>query len=267
MSNSENSQSVGNQNTNPTELKRPRKTITESSPESSPETLKKLKSSPMDKTDMDRILDAIKGVKEQIEDEAKERKNEIADLKRMIQTDKEELMKTMKEDKEEWQQAINDMAAKMSKTEWRLNHLEKQQKRNNLVLTNYTPVATDSKKLAEEIQEMLRRKIEETVNVETVARIKTSVGEKLIIRMKCFDDKMSVLKKKKMIYEDCEGQKMPIYVDDDLTKEDREIQKKARDHCKIARELGKAAKVGYRKVFINGKEHKWNQENNNFGDK
>lgn len=270
MSNWETNLNDGNQNilsVLSVKSKRSRKVISESSPDSSPDTLKKLKSSTMEKTDMDRILAAIDGVKKQINDEAIDRRKEIADLKDMIRTDKEELLKIINEDKNEWVKVKEAMAEKQSRTDWRLNQMEKQQKKNNLILTNYTPTETDSRKLVREIEEMLQTKIEEKVNVEAVIKIKTSVGDKVIVKMKDFHDKLAVMRKKKMMYEERDGRKLPIYVDDDLTQEDREIQKRARDQCKKARELGKVANVGHRRIYINGKEYKWNQEKNDFLDK
>lgn len=259
--------SESNLNTKPTESKRPRKIISQSSSDSSPETLKKLKSSQMDKADMDRILTAIESVKNQISEEATARKQEIEELKKMIKDDKEELMKIIKADKAEWVEQNEVMAVKQSKTDWRINQIEKQQKKNNLILTNYNTSETDPRKLIVEIEGMLQGKIEERVNVDAVIRIKTSVGDKFIVKMKDFDDKLAVMRKKKMLYEERNGDKLPIYVDDDLTQEDREIQKLARDQCKKAREQGKKAKVGYRRIYINEKEHKWNPEKNSFGDK
>jgi hypothetical protein len=43
-----------------------------------------------------------------------------------------------------------------------------------------------------------------------------------------------------------------MYIDDDLTKEERETQKKLRELAREERDRGKRVKIGYRKIQING---------------
>lgn len=67
-----------------------------------------LKSLNHHKADMERILAAIDGVKEQIKDEAIDRRKEIADLKELIKTGEEELLKIINEDKTNDSKAIKN---------------------------------------------------------------------------------------------------------------------------------------------------------------
>jgi type II secretory pathway predicted ATPase ExeA len=43
-----------------------------------------------------------------------------------------------------------------------------------------------------------------------------------------------------------------MYIDDDLTKEERETQKKLRELAREERDREKRVKIGYRKIQING---------------
>jgi hypothetical protein len=43
-----------------------------------------------------------------------------------------------------------------------------------------------------------------------------------------------------------------LSIDDDLTKEERETQKKLRELAREERDGGKRVKIGYRKIQING---------------
>jgi hypothetical protein len=43
-----------------------------------------------------------------------------------------------------------------------------------------------------------------------------------------------------------------MYIDDDLTKEERETQKKLRELAREERDRGKRVKIGYWKIQING---------------
>jgi hypothetical protein len=50
-----------------------------------------------------------------------------------------------------------------------------------------------------------------------------------------------------------------MYIDDDLTKEERETQKKLRELAKEERDRGKRVKIGYRKIQINGEWFRWDE--------
>lgn len=240
------------------EAKRNRRT-SDSTSESSPENLKRLKMTDKDmsemKSDLQLILASINEVKLSIKTEGNERKKEIVQLKELIE-----------KGKAEWEEDKKIITDKQRLLERRLNSMEKATKRNNIVMSNYSPKEGYGRKLVIEIEALLQEKTEEKVMVETVQRFKAIAGDRLIITMKDFEDKLTVLRKKKSIYLVEGGKMRPIYVNDDLIREDQEIQKKARDICREARKLGKEAKIGYKKVFINGKEYKWELEKNAFAE-
>lgn len=240
------------------EAKRSRRNNPESSPESSPENLKRLKESTMEemKSDLSKILKAINDVKASIKNEADDRKKEIAEIKALIETGKEE-----------WKEEQKVIMDKQNLIEKRMNNMEKAQKKNNLILSNYKAKEGYGRKLVMEVETLLQEKTEEKVKVEAVQKFSSYAGDRLVVTMKDFEDKMIVLRKKKSMYTGDNGERTPIYVNDDLIREDQEIQKKARDQCKEARKLGKEAKIGYKKIYINGKEYRWDLERKEFSDK
>ena len=48
-----------------------------------------------------------------------------------------------------------------------------------------------------------------------------------------------------------------IFIDDDLTKEERKIQKMLRDKGYKERIMGKKVKIGYKKMWVDGKLIEW----------
>jgi hypothetical protein len=50
-----------------------------------------------------------------------------------------------------------------------------------------------------------------------------------------------------------------MYIDDDLTKEERETQKKLRELAREERDRGKRVKIGYRKIQINRDWFRWDK--------
>lgn len=69
-----------------------------------------------------------------------------------------------------------------------------------------------------------------------------------------------LLKKKKEMSVVRDGKNVPIYIEEDLSREDRMIQKKAREECKLLREQGKEAYVGHRRIHVDGKERRWDKD-------
>jgi hypothetical protein len=66
----------------------------------------------------------------------------------------------------------------------------------------------------------------------------------------------------KSILKERKGKRM--YIADDLTKEERETQKKLRELAREERDRGKRVKIGYRKIQISGEWFRWNEIEENF---
>lgn len=162
------------------------------------------------KRDLQLVLTQIKQVNEYIATEGEERKNEWIEEKNIIM-DKQRLI------------------------ERRLNNMDKASKRNNIVMSNYKPKEGMGRKLTTEIEALLQEKTGQKVMVEAVQEFKSFTEDRLIVTMKDFEEKLTALRKKKSICLVEEGKMRPMYVNDDLIREDQEIQKKARDVCREAK--------------------------------
>ncbi|CAH1977573.1 unnamed protein product [Acanthoscelides obtectus] len=53
-----------------------------------------------------------------------------------------------------------------------------------------------------------------------------------------------------------------VFINSDLTKKERGIQKTLRDRAAIETAKGNAARVGYQYIIINGIKHSWNKKEN-----
>lgn len=51
-----------------------------------------------------------------------------------------------------------------------------------------------------------------------------------------------------------------VFIDHDLTKEEREIQKALRDRATRERKEGRRVKIGYNRIDIEGENYIWNEE-------
>ena len=82
-------------------------------------------------------------------------------------------------------------------------------------------------------------------------------GKTAIATIQNWEMKKEVMKKKSEL-------KKGIYIDDDLTVKQREIQMKIRKIAKQEKEKGKETKIGYMKIKIDGKWMKWDEHAQKF---
>ncbi|CAL1680915.1 unnamed protein product [Lasius platythorax] len=120
---------------------------------------------------------------------------------------------------------------------------ERKERRNNLIIT-------ELKKEKKNIYETTREFLEEFGVIEGVKRIQ-AVGkegrEMIIVEMSSREEKEGIMKVKKKL-----GSRR-VYIDHDLTMEEREVQRKLRERAREEKMEGRRVKVGYRKIEIQGK--------------
>lgn len=135
--------------------------------------------------------------------------------------------------------------------EIRLEKLEKDRIRNNIVLTGMEENCSNLESLKARVNEFYREDMGVAVEIESVYR----VGEKrCVIRMNSWEDKMKVMKNKHKL----KGGR--VFVDSDQTPSERKIMKHIREKARAERENGKTVKVGYMKLMVDGREMRWNAE-------
>jgi hypothetical protein len=96
------------------------------------------------------------------------------------------------------------------------------------------------------VEEWLEREIGVKVNVKEAFKI--NKDKMMLAKIESWEQKNIMLSKSKL--KEKKGERM--YIDDDLTKEERETQKKLRELAREERDRGKRVKIGYRKIQING---------------
>jgi hypothetical protein len=90
------------------------------------------------------------------------------------------------------------------------------------------------------------------VNVKEAFKI--NKDKMMLAKIESWEQKKNISKSK---FKEKKGERM--YIDDDLTKEERETQKKLRELAREERDSGKRVKIGYRKIQINGDWFRWNK--------
>lgn len=115
----------------------------------------------------------------------------------------------------------------------------------------------DKENLEIKVKELLQEKIKVTVDLEHVRLVETKKKEQLIVgQLKNMQQKIQVMKAKRNLA----GSK--IFIDDDLTWEERNVQMTIRKIRDEERKNGKRVKIGYRKMILEGEEWIWSEIEN-----
>jgi hypothetical protein len=104
------------------------------------------------------------------------------------------------------------------------------------------------------MEEWLEREIGVKVNVKE--EFKINKDKMMLAKIASWEQKKNIMLSKSKLKEK-KGERM--YIDDDLTKEERATQKKLRELAREERDRGKRVKIGYRKIQKNGDWFRWDE--------
>lgn len=131
----------------------------------------------------------------------------------------------------------------------KLENIDRQNRRSNLVIQGLNIANNGEDSIRDEIELFIKTNLDVEVKIQKARKLANGM---YWIQMGNTDDKYMVMKNKSKL----RGQK--IYINEDMSKEQREIQKKIEIHAKEERKDGKKVKIGYKKLIINGEKWNWN---------
>ena len=127
---------------------------------------------------------------------------------------------------------------------------EKAEKKNNIVITG---ISFEKERIKEEVSKWITEKLNINVEVTEAWKIKEEMTG---VKMQSFHDKMNVIRNKNML------KKTKIYIKDDLTYNERQIQRKIIERAVQYREKNQETYVSvrYRKLIVGNEEYVWSDE-------
>ena len=218
------------------------------------------------------ILKELKDIRKQSEDFRQETRQEITSIREAMQKRDEmwekmsnNLENKLNEECRRQREEIQEMGKKLQKIEDQEEQRAKRERKNNIVIKSLdmTPDNADKDKIKTKSQEILNS-IDEEVKAERVSYIGKDSQNRGIVRvtLKSFDDKLTIMKKKAKL----KGQ--DTYIDNDLTKGEREIQNALRQKAREERMKGDTeVKVGYQKILMRGTWVSWEDLQTKNGEK
>ena len=208
------------------------------------------------------ILTELKTMKKQNEEFREETREEIKSIKEELRKrdDKWEEMQEGLEVKianadNMTQQKIMSLAEKIKALEEQEEQRTKRERKNNIIIKSKAVVFEKDAKVEMEtkVREILNKIDTEVVAVNMMYIGKDRQDRGMArVTFKCFEDKIKIVKNKSIL----RGQ--DTYIDDDLTKKEREIQAVLRQRAREEREKGdNEARVGYQKILLQGQWVNW----------
>jgi hypothetical protein len=174
-------------------------------------------------------------------------REENGELRKELVTVREEMRR--REEKGQVEKA--DWTKRMKMIEEKMEQREKKERKNNVIITG---IGAKSGNIERGMEEWLEREIGVKVNVKEAFKI--NKDKMMLAKIESWEQKKNILLNKSKLKEK-EDERM--YIDDDLTKEERETQKKLRELAREERNRGKRVKIGYRKIQINGEWFRWDE--------
>lgn len=201
------------------------------------------------------ILKAIKDVKEEqieLRNEIKQFREDQKVFNKEINHLKEENEK-LKNENNIIKKELTNIKKELVDVKNEMNWIEKDKKKNRVVVKGLQINTSDTEVMKNLINTFIKEHLKIDVINKNVTKIATKI---LVVEFENEYDKLRVMSNKS------ELRKMgseKIYIDDYLTKKEREKQKHIAMRAQEEKRKGKLVKIGYSKVIIDGVEWRWNR--------
>lgn len=192
-------------------------------------------------------------------------KKMFADIKKEIMEIKEEnleyrkeieiLRKELKEKEDKWEGEKKALEKKINSLERGQEDIERRKRKNNIIIRGWRIEETRKEQMKEKVESFLKEKLQEEVKIKMANKL---AREMILVEMENWEEKEKIMKGKSKLRQVEETRK--VYIDNDLTKKEREIQRKINLEAKERRKDGVQVKVGYKKIKIGEEEWRWNEE-------
>ncbi|XP_024882915.1 uncharacterized protein PF11_0207-like [Temnothorax curvispinosus] len=207
------------------------------------------------------LKESWKAKKERMEKKIEELKERVKELERQGARGKGRLEEKIEEITEKVKERIGrqggkgestgEIGEKVRRLKRIMDKREKKERRNNITIRG---LRKGKSSLKEEAKEFLEKKFGIKKNVKGVQVVSRKVKEVIIVEMEDWEGKETIMKRKRKLFGG------NIFINHDLTKEERDVQRLLRERSRKERVKGKKVKVGYRKMYIENEMYVWNEE-------
>lgn len=176
--------------------------------------------------------------------------DEIRSLRKEQREFKDEI-RELREASGKAQGEIENLKKEVERANERIERMEGEKRKKNIVIQGLRGSSTNPKMLKEEIEGFIRNAMGVSLKVEMARKLKEDM---YLVELNSMSDKRMVMQCKSKLRE--HGGK--VYINDDLTQKEREIQNIIRKQVKEEVAKGRMAKVGYQRMICDREVWTWN---------
>lgn len=163
----------------------------------------------------------------------------------------------MKKENETLKNENRQIKKELNEVKQTTEQIEKEKKKSNVVIFGMEKKETDGRSITNQAQNLFKNQMQIDIQINRAFRIGTNA---CLIELKNVEDKETVMKNKHKL-RNLKGEER-IYINEDLTINERKKQAEIRKIGKIMTNEGKKVKLGYSKITVDGEEWKWNKTEN-----
>lgn len=194
----------------------------------------------------------IKGEQRTNTEELKALQEEIRTMRTEQSEFKEEIEK-MKDINSKAMKEIDDLKKEVKIANERIEKLEGEKRRKNIIIQGMKINASNPRTLKEGVEKFIEKELGATIKVESARKLGTKT---CLVELNSRSDKTVIMSNKSKLRNHGEE----IYINDDLTKEERQVQARIREIAREESAKGKIVKIGFRKITIGEETWTWNGE-------
>lgn len=188
-------------------------------------------------------MEELKELRKMMREVIQELRNNTQEIKEL----KEEIQKK----EERWASEKVELVNRIKKLEDREEKREKEQRKNNIIIKGMGLTENEN-------EQSIKDLIKKSIGVDTVIKRVYNINKKeewkiILAEVETWEQKREIMLHKNKL----KGTK--IYIENDLTKEERRIQTELVKIAKDEREKGSRVKIGYKKLVINNVSYEWNE--------
>lgn len=169
-----------------------------------------------------------------------------------IKKEMQEIRNAFKQKEEKWEKEREQLETRIGILEDKIEKEEKEKRRNNIVIKGLTNIS--DKDTTTDLEKFIEKELQVKVRLVKAYKLKSNKFETVIAEVESWTKKIEIMKNKSRLG----GRK--VYIDNDMTVEERKIQSEIRAIAKKERENGKRVTVGYQKAIIEGVRFRWNKK-------
>ncbi|KAK9719690.1 hypothetical protein QE152_g22541 [Popillia japonica] len=132
--------------------------------------------------------------------------------------------------------------------------IDREKRKNNIIVSGLTIDAEDPTVLKQAVTNMIKQHLKIDIAIKTTKKIGTQT---CVVELEKAEDKINIMRNKhllKNVHPD------KIYINEDLTKQEKDKMKIMREKAKEEIEKGNTVKIGYNKIIVNGVEWRWHNK-------